>query len=90
MSAKGNCYDNACAESFFHSLLVEAIHRERFHTREQMRQTVFEYIEMDYHRVRRMAPTAISAQQRLRLNKSLNDVSNLGGQDQLGLCPKPL
>ena len=29
MSAKGNCYDNACAESFFHSLKVEAIHGER-------------------------------------------------------------
>ena len=45
MSAKGNCYDNACAESFFHSLKVEAIHGERFDTREAMRQAVFEYIE---------------------------------------------
>ena len=34
MSAKGNCYDNACAESFFHSLKVEAIHGEQFDTRE--------------------------------------------------------
>ena len=42
MSAKGNCYDNVCAESFFHSLKVEAIHGERFVTREAMRQTVFE------------------------------------------------
>ena len=53
MSAKGNCYDNACAESFFHSLKVEAIHGERFATREEMRQTVFEYIEVDYNRTRR-------------------------------------
>ncbi len=53
MSAKGNCYDNACAESFFHSLKVEAIHGERFLTREIMRQTVFEYIEVDYNRIRR-------------------------------------
>jgi len=53
MSAKGNCYDNACAESFFHSLKVEAIHGERFATREGMRQTVFEYIEVDYNRTRR-------------------------------------
>ncbi|AMK78910.1 transposase [Methylomonas denitrificans] len=52
MSAKGNCYDNACAESFFHSLKVEAIHGERFDTREAMRQTVFEYIETDYNPVR--------------------------------------
>jgi putative transposase len=53
MSAKGNCYDNACAESFFHSLKVEAIHGERFVTREEMRQTVFEYIEVDCNRMRR-------------------------------------
>jgi putative transposase len=53
MSAKGNCYDNACAESFFHSLKVEAIHGERFATREMIRQTVFEYIEVDYNRTRR-------------------------------------
>ena len=53
MSAKGNCYDNACAESFFHTLKVECIHGERFATREDMRQTVFEYIEVDYNRTRR-------------------------------------
>ena len=52
MSAKGNCYDNACAESFFHSLKVEAIHGERITTRDQMRQMVFEYIEVDYNRNR--------------------------------------
>ena len=53
MSGKGNCYDNACAESFFHSLKVEAIHGESFGTREEMRHTVFEYIEVDYNRSRR-------------------------------------
>lgn len=52
MSAKGNCYDNACSESFFHSLKVEVIHGERFTTRDAMRQTVFEYIETYYNRVR--------------------------------------
>ena len=53
MSRKGNCYDNACAESFFHSLKVEAIHGERFASRQTMRHTVFEYIEVDYNRTRR-------------------------------------
>lgn len=52
MSDKGNCYDNACAESFFHSLKVEAIHGEDIKTREQMRTAVFEYIELDYNRNR--------------------------------------
>ena len=53
MSGKGNCYDNACAESFFHTLKVEAIHGERFPTRDGMKLAVFEYIEVDYNRTRR-------------------------------------
>ncbi len=53
MSAKGCCYDNACVESFFHSLKVECIHGERFTNREIMRTTVFNYIECDYNRWRR-------------------------------------
>ncbi|MEY8712106.1 IS3 family transposase [Mangrovibacter phragmitis] len=53
MSAKGCCYDNACAESFFHSLKIECIHGERFISREIMRTTVFNYIECDYNRWRR-------------------------------------
>ncbi|WP_169781605.1 IS3-like element ISEc16 family transposase [Escherichia coli] len=53
MSAKGYCYDNACVESFFHSLKVECIHGERFSSREIMRATVFNYIECDYNRWRR-------------------------------------
>ena len=52
MSAKGNCYDNAVAESFFRSLKVEAIHGERFATRSEVRAAVFEYIEVDYNRIR--------------------------------------
>ncbi|MBB3190618.1 transposase InsO family protein [Halomonas cerina] len=52
MSAKDNCYD-ACAESFFHSLKIQAIHGECFETRDAMRRQVLEYIEMDYNRQRR-------------------------------------
>ncbi len=52
MSARGNCYDNAAMESWNHSLKVEAIHGERFATREQARAHVFEYIEVDYNRNR--------------------------------------
>ena len=53
MSAKGCCYDNACVESFFHSLKVECIHGEHLISREIMRATVFNYIECDYNRWRR-------------------------------------
>ena len=69
MSAKGNCYDNACAESFFHSMKVELVHGERFATRERMRQQVFEYIEVDYNRNRRhsangyLSPAVFEAQE---------------------------
>jgi transposase-like protein len=52
MNTKGCCYDNACAESFFHSLKVECIHGEGFNSREIMRTTVFNYIECDYNRWR--------------------------------------
>ena len=53
MSRRANCWDNACVESFFHSLKVEAIHYEPIKNRNDMRQTVFEYIEIDYNRKRR-------------------------------------
>lgn len=49
MSKQGDRCDNACAGSFFHSLKVEAIHREVFTTRKSMREAVFEYIELDYN-----------------------------------------
>lgn len=52
MSARGNCYDNAAMESWNHSFKVEAIHGERFETREQAKQHVFEYIEVYYNRNR--------------------------------------
>jgi transposase InsO family protein len=53
MSRKGDCWDNACAESFFHSLKVELIHGEPLQNRKQTRESIFEYIEVDYNRYRR-------------------------------------
>jgi len=53
MSGEGHCYDNAVAESFFHTLKVERIHGEWFATRDAMRQAVFEYIKVDYNSTRR-------------------------------------
>ena len=53
MSKKGDCFDNACAESFFHSMKVECVHGEIVKTRDQMREIIFEYIEVDYNRKRR-------------------------------------
>lgn len=53
MSAKGNAYDNAVAESFFSTLKNELVHHCDFHTRETARMAIFEYIEIFYNRQRR-------------------------------------
>jgi transposase InsO family protein len=52
MSRKGNCWDNAVAESFFHTLKVELTHHEQFLTREEARLKIFEYIEIYYNKLR--------------------------------------
>ena len=52
MNRKGNCWDNAVMESFFHTLKVELIHQTRYKTRFQARQDIFEYIEVFYNRFR--------------------------------------
>lgn len=53
MSRKGNCWDNAVVESFFHSFKVEAIHGERFRSRSELEYEVFDYIERFYNTWRR-------------------------------------
>ena len=52
MSKKGDCYDNAAMESWNHSLKVEAIHEERFSTRQEAKNQVFEYMKLYYKRKR--------------------------------------
>ena len=52
MSGKGNCYDNAVAESFFHTLKTELIYFENYITRGDAKNSVFEYIEIFYNRGR--------------------------------------
>lgn len=53
MSRKGNCYDNAHVESFFHSLKTELVYRRNFRTREEAKQAIFAWIETWYNRQRR-------------------------------------
>ena len=52
MSRKGNCWDNAVAESFFHSLKTEFTNHEIFETRAKANEMIFEYIEVFYNRER--------------------------------------
>lgn len=51
-SRKANCWDNACVESFFHTLKTEMIYHEDFETREQARRAIFEWVEAFYNRQR--------------------------------------
>ena len=53
MSRKGNCWDNACAESFFKTLKSELDVLEGKHSTTEVRAAVFEYIEIYYNRCRR-------------------------------------
>ena len=52
MSRKGNCWDNAVSESFFHTLKTELTHHFKYATREEAKQSIFEYIEVYYNRKR--------------------------------------
>jgi transposase InsO family protein len=53
MSRKGNCWDNACVESFFGTLKRELVYHQHYATRENATQDIFEYIEVFYNRKRR-------------------------------------
>ena len=70
MSRVSNCYNNAAMESFFSTLKGECVERHVFHTRQEARQAIFEYIECFYNRVRRhstlsyLSPVAYEQQMR--------------------------
>jgi putative transposase len=52
MSRKGNCWDNAVSESFFHTLKTELTNHDIYQTRSAAKQAIFEYIEVFYNRER--------------------------------------
>ena len=52
MSRKGDCYDNAPMESFFHTLKTELVHHRKFATRDQAERDIFAFIEGFYNRTR--------------------------------------
>ncbi|EPC4489619.1 IS3 family transposase [Serratia liquefaciens] len=73
MSRRGNCHDNAVAESFFQLLKRERIKKKIYGTREEARSDIFDYIEMFYNSKRRhgssdqMSPTEYENQYYQRL-----------------------
>lgn len=52
MSRKGNCWDNAVSESFFHTLKTELVHHVKFKNQKEASLTIFEFIEVFYNRMR--------------------------------------
>jgi transposase InsO family protein len=58
MSRKGDCWDNAVMESFYHSLKTECVVFEDYRTRVQARSSLFDYIELFYNRQRRHSTLA--------------------------------
>jgi putative transposase len=52
MSRRGNCYDNAVAESFFSTIKNDLVHHEAFHNHDQAKTALFEFIEVFYNRER--------------------------------------
>jgi len=55
MSRKGNCWDNACMESFFSNLKTKWIYDKEYKTRQEAKNDIFDYIKMFYNRRRRHA-----------------------------------
>lgn len=53
MSRRGDCWDNAAMESFFSTLKIERVHRQRYQTRDEARADIFDYIERSYNPRRR-------------------------------------
>jgi transposase InsO family protein len=52
MSRKGNCWDNSVSESFFHTLKTGLVYHQTYVSREEAKQSIFEYIEIFYNRER--------------------------------------
>ncbi|NJO56407.1 MAG: IS3 family transposase [Rhodospirillales bacterium] len=98
MSRRGNCWDNAPMESFFHSLKVESLHHFYFRTREEAQAMVFQYIEVFYNLRRKhsalgyVSPAVYEAERAVsmvveKLRNSCEDRVEIGGPD---LAPYPL
>ena len=68
MSRKGNCWDNAVAESFFATIKKELIHRYHFKTRREAASAIFEYIEVFYNRVRKHSHLGYTSPVQFRTN----------------------
>src|SRR2546422_9918858 len=98
MSRRGNCYDNAVAESFFSTLKNELVHDRTFQTRDEARSQVFEFIEVFYNRQRLhqtlgyVSPAAFEARRdvsSLRVRETRDTSATLRKWSQAPASPNP-
>jgi len=76
MGSRGDCFDNAVAESFFATLKKELIHRHSWPEREQLRREVFDYIEIFYNATRRHSTLGMLSPARYEERYSLEQLNN--------------
>jgi putative transposase len=77
MGSKGDCYDNAVAESFFATLKKELVHRRSWPTRRELISEVFEYIEVFYNRQRRHSTLGYLTPQQFENSTLIDDGASL-------------
>jgi putative transposase len=76
MGSRGDCFDNAVAESFFATLKKELIHRHSWPDREELRREVFDYIEIFYNTTRRHSTLCMLSPARYEERYSLEQLNN--------------
>jgi transposase InsO family protein len=77
MGSKGDCYDNAVAESFFATLKKELVNRRSWPTRRELISEVIEYIEAFYNRARRHSTLGYLSPAQFENSTLINDGANL-------------
>lgn len=75
MSRKGDCYDNAVVESFFHTLKNEEIGDHVYPTREEALQAAIDYIEMFYNSCRHHSSLGYLAPNDFEMNRTLKKIA---------------
>lgn len=75
MSGKGNCYDNAHAESFFHTMKVEEVYGNVYRSRHEAKLSIFEYIEVFYNRFRKHSQLGYQSPYQFEKRKELYNVA---------------
>jgi putative transposase len=78
MGSRGDCYDNAVAESFFATLKKELVHRHSWPTRRELTSEVFEFVEAFYNTTRRHSTLGYLSPAQFEAMTITNNQENIG------------